>query len=79
MKFNSNLRIKLSLEKYERLWREHSSHFYFYQFRMNFEQVSGLFETSRRRKCVRGFHSHLFYFKIVDKQKYLLAKIKYGI
>ena len=79
MKFNSNVRIKLTLERYEKLWREQTSHFYFYQFRMNFEKVSGLLETSRKRRLVGGHYTYLYYFKVVDKQKYLLAKIKYGI
>ena len=77
MKFNKRLRIKLSIVVLERLWKEHTPNLYFYEFRRNFCREAGLTVTSTKRKG-RLFFS-VYYYKIEDKQKYLLAKIKYGI
>lgn len=75
-KFNSRTRIKIPLAKLNEL---HSSMFpelkWFYEFRKAFEIEAGLFQTSTKNTYCRNT---VYYFKVVDKNKYFLAKIKYG-
>ena len=56
---------------------------WFNVFVKKFSDDSGLEKTSVRIKHVYVNHlttiKQVYYFKIVDKHKYLLAKIKYGI
>ena len=76
MKFNKSLRIKLPIEVLERLWKEHTPNLYFYEFRRNFRNEAGLTITSTRKG---RYSPSVYYYKIENKQKYLLARIKYGI
>lgn len=76
-KFNRRTRIKIPLAKLNEL---HSSMFpelkWFYEFRKAFEIEAGLFQTSIKNTYYRNY---IYYFKVVDKNKYFLAKIKYGL
>jgi len=70
-------RIKISFAKFRQI-RQHNSrikrHLYFLE---DFQEESGLSLTSVRRVAAYP-KDHFFFFKIVDKEKYFLSKIKYG-
>ena len=71
-------RIHFSYTDFLRLQKIHTStDMYNYEFRRMFVNEAGLENTSMR-SC-RATLQTVYYYKIVNKQKYLLAKIKYGI
>jgi len=77
-KINSKTRIKIPSSKLAEMYRERESDFrFFYEFMMWFNNESGLRKTSNRSN--RRKNGSIYYFQVLDKNKYLLAKIKYGI
>ena len=74
-KFNSRTRIKIPIAKLNELHELFTEHKWFYEFRKSFEIEAGLFRTSTKNTYCRNT---IYYFKVVDKNKYFLAKIKYG-
>jgi hypothetical protein len=83
-KINIRKRIRILKDVLLKIWREHSNpeHEWFSTFIRDFSAECGLQKTSvigknsyfsKRRK------KETYLFKIVDKQKFFLAKIKYGI
>lgn len=74
-KFNNRTRIKIPLAKLNELHELFPEAKWFYEFRKAFEREAGLFQTSIKDMYC---HKTVYYFKVVDKNKYLLAKIKYG-
>ncbi len=73
-KINKRVRIKINHDKLLELKYE-TNYDYFYQFLSEFCQNSGLKRTSTQWKNSK----RVYYFQILDKHKYLLAKINYGI
>jgi hypothetical protein len=77
-KITKQTRIKISAHKLydiiDEYKRERNITIWFWQFLEMFFTETGLSKTSYRR--IDGFI--IYYFKITDKHKYLLAKIKYG-
>jgi hypothetical protein len=75
-KFNSRTRIKMPVAKLNELHELFPEHKWFYEFRTSFQHEAGLVMTSIRNTYSRN---GIYYFKVVDKNKYFLAKIKYGV
>jgi hypothetical protein len=77
-KITKQTRIKISAHKLydiiDEYKRERNITIWFWQFLEMFYTETGLSKTSYRR--IDGI---IYYFKITDKHKYMLAKIKYGI
>ena len=77
-KINKQTRIKISSHKLYDIIdvykRERNQTIWFWQFLELFFTETGLSKTSYRRG-----EGIIYYFKITDKHKYMLAKIKYGI
>ena len=77
-KINKQTRIKISAHKlYDIIGeykRERNQTIWFWQFLELFFTETGLSKTSYRR-----IDRIIYYFKITDKHKSMLAKIKYGI
>ncbi len=73
-KINKRVRIKINVNKLFELKNE-TNYEYLYQFLSEFCQNSGLKRTSVQFKNGK----RLYYFQILDKNKYFLAKINYGI
>ena len=91
MKFNINTKKRIRIIKTQ-LWKiKREDEFYndepwFNVFVKKFANESGLVKTSIRsasRSNIRRYGSQatndIYFFKIEDKNKYMLAKIKYGI
>jgi hypothetical protein len=75
-KINKRTRIKILSSKLEEIRSSmFPEHEYFYEFRMAFQAETGLARTSTKDTYT---HNAMYYFKVVDKHKYFLAKIKYG-
>lgn len=70
-KFNKNTRIKIPFRTLGRFRMDDGSYLHL----PHFEEETGLKRTSKRGK---GKYCY-YYFKVVDKKKWMLAKIKYGI
>lgn len=78
MVFNKTKRIKFSFKEFEELKQKMGfKDMYSYQFRDMITSDAGLQNTSVRYCTTRRVP--VFYYKILNKQKYLLGKIKYGI
>jgi hypothetical protein len=73
-KINKRTRIKIKIDKLVQIRKEKDYEF-FHQFLIDFGKETGLTRTS---VCYKN-GTRVSYFKIVDAQKYFLAKIKYGI
>ena len=73
----SKKRVKISFAEFMEIRYQNcnsNQHLYFLQ---NFQEEAGLVLTSTRRVS-NNSKDHFYFFKIVDKTKYFLAKIKYG-
>ena len=57
--------------------KKHTSYEYMFEFRKAFQLESGLQMTSSHYS--RFKRQNVYYFQVLDKSKYFLAKIKYGI
>lgn len=74
-KFNKKTRIKLPVDFFSNLRAEYN-HETIVQARQAFQQESGLVFTSRR--FVLSKRTFMYYFKVADKNKFFISKIKYG-
>jgi hypothetical protein len=74
-KINKQTRIKIPKKKLRESIRD--TYGYFTEFRLAFQKESGLKQTSVRYDKYK--RDDIFYFKVEDIQKYMVAKIKYGI
>jgi hypothetical protein len=74
-KINKQKRVRIPISKLYELKR-YSREQNFFIFLWSFEEESGLKGTSTR---VTRFQNVIYFFKIVDTKKYMLAKIKHGI
>jgi hypothetical protein len=73
-KINTRIRVKITVNKLLELKNE-TNYDYFYEFFSEFCKNSGLKRTSTQWKNGK----RVYYFQILDKHKYFLAKINYGI
>lgn len=86
-KINNSKRIRILKTILFKIKREHDSFAdepWFNVFVKKFADECGLEKTSTRTSRGRTWKygtntNDIYFFKIVDRQKYLLAKIKYGI
>jgi hypothetical protein len=75
-KIDTRKRVKITIQQLGQIKRD-SNYNYFADFLNSFCTESGLSVTSRRWSYKhKGI---VYYFKILNKQKYMLGKIKYGI
>ncbi len=75
-KIDTRKRVKINLNKLFELKKE-TNHDYLYQFLKEFCDNTGLRSTSSRWS--KSKRNHIYYFQILDKKKYMLGKIMYGI
>ena len=74
-KINKKTRIKITHRKLHE-FKDDSSYIFSSQFFIDFQLETGLSCTSNK---FQPFVGTVYYFEVKDKNKYLLAKIKYGI
>lgn len=74
-KFNKKTRIKIGVEFFSNLRKEYD-HETIVQARVAFQNESGLVCTSRRYNNQK--HTFIYFFKVLDKSKFFISKIKYG-
>lgn len=74
-KINKKTRVKITVDDLREL-RESHGYETIWQFRIEFEKESGLELTCRR--FIESKRTFVYYFKVLDKNKYFLGKIKYG-
>ena len=74
-KINKKTRVKITVDNLREFKNQHG-----YQglneFRIHFEKESGLQLTCRR--FIESKRTFVYYFKVLDKNKFFLGKIKYG-
>lgn len=75
-KFNKNTRVKITVARLLDLREEYGYHS-LNEFRIHLEKDSGMQMTCRR--FIISERTFVYYFKIIDNNKFFLAKIKYGI
>lgn len=74
-KFNKKTRIKIDVKFFSNLRKEYD-HETIVHARVAFQNESGLVFTSRRFNNKK--RTFIYFFKVLDKSKLFLAKIKYG-
>jgi hypothetical protein len=74
-KFNKRLRVKIRYLFLKDLKDSLGLNINTDKFVLEFKKEAGLEHTSNRW----ANDGYYYYFKVIDKQKYLVAKIKYGI
>lgn len=76
-KITPRTRIKIRSHVLTKIWFENRTTEFYSMWQWNFEESAGLKRTSQRAS--KFTKQLIYYYQVVDVNKYLLAKLKYGL